>query len=462
MAPRKSGGFRLTIRARITLSVALLITLGGGVIVAGLNLFMRYGPVWAIASAPSADLVASTTQMEWGPTQGDVYLGEQSGAAVPAIQIQDTSDVFGTLLWSSVVALLVIVVLGTFAAWVLAGRVLAPLHEINEAARAATPGRLDRRVALRGPRDELTDLSDTFDDMLERLERAFRAQQLFAANASHELRTPLATEKAMLDMLLDGPEPTPAEYRAVAERLREVNGRSIAMGEALLELTRAQISAGAGGGARIEAPQEASALLAEPLARWEPRAAERGIRIHAAVTPHRVPVNTELIGRLLDNVLGNAARHGTAGGTIELSWAAEGDSSVIRIANPAAPLDRETVARLHEPFVRGSGRVRAETGSGLGLAIAAAVAQAHGGTLRVLDPAGAGAGAGAIAGVGADAGAGVGAGAGTGVGAGFGTSPGSAVGSGSGSLFAVEVRLPLRATVDTALLGTAGVDTLTP
>lgn len=405
MMPRTRGRFRLTIRARITLSVALLVALGGGIIVAGLNVFMRFGPVWALPAVPTADILVST---ETEGAEGGVasYSSDdltRMEATLPAIEIRDAGDVLGILLWSSIIALLLIVVLGSIAAWILAGRVLSPLNEINAAARSATPARLDRRVALRGPRDELTDLSDTLDEMLERLERAFRAQQLFAANASHELRTPLATEKALLDMLLDGPEPTPEEYRAVAERLREVNARSIAMGEALLQLTRAQMGDGlreradkergtpAQSGASSTAlsrgeyePHDVRELLDEPLERCRVRAAERDMDVAVSVTPHAVEVNAGLMERLLDNLLANSARHGTVGGMIRLAWSPTGSESVLLIENTAAPLDRETRERLHEPFVRGGGRVRAEAGSGLGLAIATAVAQAHGGTLEVL------------------------------------------------------------------------------
>lgn len=397
MRLRTPRRFRLTIRARITLSVALLVALGGGVIVAGLNVFMRFGPVWALpvsdAMVASDALVRTTTGVPaetYDPFTDRWSEDTDFLLTMPSLEIRDVTDVFDTLLWASIVVLLVIVVLGALAAWLLAGRLLSPLQTINDAARAATPGKLDRRVGLRGPRDELTELSDTFDEMLERLDRAFRAQQLFAANASHELRTPLATEKAMLDMLLDGPEPSPAEYREVAQRLRVVNARSIAMGEALLELTRSQVERGDDPLPARE-PHEVTELLADPLARGRTSAAERGLDVAVAVSPHAVPVNAEMLGRLLDNLLGNAARHAVvsdAGGdaAIRLSWEPDGDESVLRVRNLSQPLAKEARERLHEPFVRAGGRVRAESGSGLGLAIAGAVAHAHGGTLRVLEP----------------------------------------------------------------------------
>lgn len=381
---RTLGGrpFRLTIRARLTLSFAALFALGGGLLVVGLNLFMRYGPVWALSATPT-QVVAQTGQLIELPVDSSSpqQLNEISLLALPAAEIRDTSDVLVTLLWSSVIALICIVILGSITAWFLSGRLLSPLHTINEAARSATPEHLEQRVGLVGPRDELTDLSDTLDEMLERIERAFVAQRLFAANASHELRTPLATEKAMLDMLLDGPEPSAAEYREVAERVREVNGRNIAMVNALLELSRAQ-ALDPMVAATFETVHSAEILRA-PLARCEHTAAQRGLSLAVAHRDHTLQAQPQLLDQLLENLLQNAVRHGTSDGEIQLSWTAEGEHSVLRISNTAAPLSEDVRERLLEPFVRAEARVRGSGGSGLGLAISAAIAEAHGGTLHL-------------------------------------------------------------------------------
>ncbi|QIK61971.1 HAMP domain-containing histidine kinase [Leucobacter viscericola] len=389
--------FRLTIRARLTLSFALLFAVGGGLIVTLLNVFMRFGPVWSLTGAPaqSADPSTAPTAPDSLPFQ-DLNDGtSMTTSMAPNIEIRNSSDVLNTLMWSSIIALILIVAIGSVAAWFLAGRLLAPLHTINEAARSATPDRLDRRVGLTGPRDELRELSDTLDEMLARIERAFTAQRLFTSNASHELRTPLATEKAMLDMLLDGPAPSETEYRAVAERLREVNARSIAMVGALLELGRAQglrVASGVGegpleGSANTEGinlhNQHASQLLADPLARCRESAAEIRIAVHVDVSDHMVAAHRQLVEQLLDNLLQNAVRHGLTGGDMWINWSAKGEVSILRVKNVANPIPTAERERLLEPFVRAEARVRGAGGSGLGLAIASAIAEAHGGTLLI-------------------------------------------------------------------------------
>ena len=92
--------------------------------------------------------------------------------------------------------------------WVVSGRVLRPVRIITETARRASEQHLGERLALSGPRDELKELADTFDDMLDRLDSAFSGQRQFVANASHELRTPLTVMRTAIDVTLAKPAPS--------------------------------------------------------------------------------------------------------------------------------------------------------------------------------------------------------------------------------------------------------------
>jgi signal transduction histidine kinase len=103
---------------------------------------------------------------------------------------QDRDATLRAMLVASLVALGVIGVAAGGFGWLLAGRALRPLQDITATARRVADRNLYERIALDGPDDELKDLADTFDAMLERLDRAFDSQRRFVANASHELRTP--------------------------------------------------------------------------------------------------------------------------------------------------------------------------------------------------------------------------------------------------------------------------------
>ena len=127
------------------------------------------------------------------------YLEQQQGAHAQ----RDLT--LSHLLQYSLITLAVVVTLAAVLGWVLSGRALRPVHLITTAARAASEHNLSARVAATGPRDELCELAETFDEMLARLQASFDGQQRFIANASHELRTPLAVMRASVDVVLDNP-----------------------------------------------------------------------------------------------------------------------------------------------------------------------------------------------------------------------------------------------------------------
>ena len=118
------------------------------------------------------------------------------------------------LLQYSLITLAVVIALAAILGWIFSGRALRPVHQITAAARAASEHNLSARVAPTGPRDELRELAETFDEMLGRLQAAFEGQQRFIANASHELRTPLAVMRATVDVVLGNPAARPTTCAA--------------------------------------------------------------------------------------------------------------------------------------------------------------------------------------------------------------------------------------------------------
>jgi signal transduction histidine kinase len=153
--------------------------------------------------------------------------GQQTvGAFMRQLQDQVLSELLRALLpttfWALAIATAVSVVVG----WWMAGRMLRPMQEISTVARRLSASTLHERIALKGPKDELRELADTFDAMLVRLEAAFVAQREFVSNASHELRTPLAIMRTELDVTLADPETDADDLRRMAETIRAAIARS--------------------------------------------------------------------------------------------------------------------------------------------------------------------------------------------------------------------------------------------
>jgi signal transduction histidine kinase len=272
-------------------------------------------------------------------------------------------------------ALLGTTLLSLVAGWFVAGRMLRPVSRITTTARqVAARADLRARIAATGPKDELRELADTFDQMLERLDRAFTSQRSFVANASHELRTPLAVLRAEIEDRLDDPDTGEAELRDMAAVVYEAVQRAEQLIESLLTLARSQ------DGLRKHEPVDLGDAVAAVARRMRPAFDDEGIVL--AVTGEGAAIDGDrmLLERLIENLLTNALRYNQPHGFVTI--AVERDAATIRlaVANSGRPVAPDLVSRLFEPFFRtDDSRSRDSGGAGLGLSIVAAVASAHGG-----------------------------------------------------------------------------------
>ncbi|MFF5028806.1 sensor histidine kinase [Streptomyces collinus] len=276
---------------------------------------------------------------------------------------------------AAAVAMVFLLAFGLVGGWVLAGRMLAPLTLITDAARTAANGSLSHRIRMKGRQDEFRELADAFDSMLARLDAHVAEQRRFAANASHELRTPLAISRTLLDVAREDPTGDRGELVA---RLRAVNTRAIDLTEALLLLGR-------GDRGNLTHEEVDLSLLAEEAAEaLLPLAEQRRTTLDVTGGTARTSGSAELLLRMVTNLVQNAVVHNLpSGGAVTVHTGAEGGTSVLRVENTGPPVPPERVPTLTEPFQRGAERVRTDehAGVGLGLAIVHSVVRAHDGTL---------------------------------------------------------------------------------
>lgn len=368
----------MTIRARLTLTYAALLLTIGAVLVALLYGYMRFVPTYEITSTVDGSEGAPT---DLGPSEPALRTDDAVDPGTSVV-ITSAADVLDTILLASIVILVVLAAVGAWLGWVIAGRVLRPLQSINDAAKRAATGSLDHRVGLAGPHDEIRELSDTFDDMLERLEVSFQAGRRFAANASHELRTPLAATQVMLDVAISDPGLSSDELRTLAARLRETNSRNVQTVDALLDLSEISQSQ------LRHQPVALAETVSEAIRQVRTEAEAAGVTLTTLLEEGSVSADPVLLRQLATNLIENAIRHNHRKGTVTVSTGPSpttDDWVRLAVVNTGPLIPADAVTMLTEPFYREEGRVSGlRRGHGLGLALVASIVDAHGGTL-VLD-----------------------------------------------------------------------------
>jgi signal transduction histidine kinase len=339
-----------------------------------LRLTLLYAGVFLLAGA--ALLTVSYVLVRNNLAPGDVGISGPGEEVRRAVQREIADDALHHLRTQYALALVAMTALSVLLGWLMAGRALRGLQQITATARHVSQDTLDERIALEGPRDELKELADTFDEMLERLSAAFASQRRFVANASHELRTPLTVMRTELEVTLADPDASNAELRAMAVAVHEAVDRTERLVQSLLTLARSE-----GAVARRD-PVDLAAAAKMALEHTARDAETAGLAVTADL--HAAPVRGDrrLLERLVANLVENAVGHNRPGGRVSVTTATRNGHSVVDVVNDGDVLDPATLPRLLEPFQRIDRGARGD-GAGLGLSIVRSVAQAHGGAVAL-------------------------------------------------------------------------------
>jgi signal transduction histidine kinase len=361
----------MSIRLRLALMSAGLFLVLGTALILIISLAGR-GPTVSVVlhvnrgvrDGALGNLVAPGSPIPIGPTSADLLVAQHSA---------DNSRLLAVSWVVLVLTALASIPLG----WFTSGWMLRPLRQITARTRTITAGNLHRRLALAGARDEFTELGDTLDDLLARLEASFDAQRRFVANASHELRTPLTVERTLLQVALADPNATAATLRATCEELLASGREHERLLEAMLTLASSER------GLEQHEPVDLATLAAAVLEAPRPEIDEHQLTVTSDLQPATTDGDRELIERLISNLLDNAVRHNVRGGHVEIRTSRSDGSAVITVENSGQMIGEGEIETMFEPFRRlGTPRTGSDSRQhGLGLSIVRAIANAHGATV---------------------------------------------------------------------------------
>ncbi|MEU3512170.1 HAMP domain-containing sensor histidine kinase [Streptomyces longwoodensis] len=367
---------RPTIRIRLTLLYGGMFLIAGILLLSIIYLLAAQAlntgnePLFKIAGGTDIKVTSDNCP---AVTTGNLTLPEFNSAISACIDNQ-RQVALDHLLSRSLLALLGLAVIAFAFGYAMAGRVLSPLGRITRTARAVAGSDLSRRIELDGPDDELKELADTFDEMLERLQRAFTAQQRFVGNASHELRTPLAINRTLLEVHLSDPH-APMELQQLGKTLLATNERSEQLVEGLLLLARSDNQI-------VERkPVDLAEVAGQAIDQVHGEAEAKGVDIRGKRETAVVQGNGVLLERIALNLVQNAVRYNVPeGGWVEVTTEVQHGQAVLVVSNTGPVVPAYEIDNLFEPFRRlRTERTGSDKGVGLGLSIVRSVARAHGG-----------------------------------------------------------------------------------
>nr|WP_104635868.1 HAMP domain-containing sensor histidine kinase [Streptomyces sp. MH60] len=322
-------------------------------------------------------------EIRWAKVTVARYGGEPAAAFVvafhPGREQARADEVFRVLLAISGVALL----MTTGIAWVVAGRILKPVRLVRTTAAQLTEQDLTRRIPVHG-RDDVAALAETFNAMLDRLERAFATQRRFVDDAGHELRTPITIVRGHLE-LMGGAEENAAEREETVRLVTDELDRMSRIVEDLLLLAKAE---------RPDFVTPEPVQLAELTADVYVKARTLGDRewVLDGVADREAHLDPQRITQAMVQLAQNAVQHTTTGQRVRMGSRADGPRVELYVADSGPGVQPQDAEVIFERFRRGTARrgVRG-TGAGLGLSIVRAIAEGHGGRVDLRTTEGGGA-----------------------------------------------------------------------
>lgn len=311
-------------------------------------------------------------------------------------EIQETKEAF---LLRSVIATTIIILLSSVCTYFLTKKTLTPLQKLTSEVSQIQAQNLSTQLAVPNSKDEIAQLTSSFNEMLTRLDNAFSTQKQFSANAAHELRTPLAVLQTNLEVFEKKQEPEMVEYQQLFTMIKEQTARLSQLVGTLLDMTNLK-----------SVPRTDQVMLEELVDEvfcdLDPVAEKAGISIHFddsssqdlytdVHTPDASALNNNILNitgsyvllyRAVYNLVENAIKYNRPNGSVTVSVKEKNGQAMILVKDTGIGISPENQKKIFDPFFRvDKSRSRAMGGAGLGLALVDSIAREHGGSVKVLE-----------------------------------------------------------------------------
>jgi heavy metal sensor kinase len=297
-----------------------------------------------------------------------------------ATPLDQVFDVLQDLRWLLLLSIPLVLMIATLGGYWMSRRALAPVDAMTSTARSISEHSLSRRLENFKTGDELQRLAETFNQMMDRLEGAFKRITQFTADASHELRTPTALIRTAAELSLRRDRDS-AEYREVLGQVLEESQRMGILIESLMTLARMD----SGAESLNYSTVDIASILREASSSSQPLADSKQIHFEREVPGEPILVNGDahVLRRLFLILIDNAVKYTPSNGRVSITLMTRGNDVVVQVRDTGIGISQEDLPFIFERFYRADKARSRESGAGLGLSIARWIAEAHRGSVRV-------------------------------------------------------------------------------
>lgn len=283
-------------------------------------------------------------------------------------------------LMESLVYTVIAVLAGGILTYYISGKALEPIRTLNEQVKNINSHNLSESLDIPPSKDELAELTASFNEMTDKLARSFAAQKRFSADAAHELRTPLAVLQTKLDVFCKRKQHSQEEYEALTaafqkqiKRLRSLVTELLEIADMEHELQRKEVSL--------------EMLMEDVVNELTPLAEEKNIALKLNHSDLYVSGDYALLYRAFYNLTENAIKYNVAHGSVIIGTAVKNRNCVaVTVKDTGIGIPEPMKKQIFEPFYRvDKSRSREMGGAGLGLSLVEAIIKKHDGIVSVDD-----------------------------------------------------------------------------
>lgn len=277
---------------------------------------------------------------------------------------------------ASIMYMMIIITIGTIIIYMVLGKVLKPVKRLRDEVAIINENKLSQRVDGFEVRDEIGELASSFNEMLDRLDKAFEAQKRFSSDAAHELKTPLTALKTNLDILAMDENPTKEDYKRIVSVFRKQTDRMINLVNNLFVLSAQKVY-------DFDDTVDLDKVINEIIMDISGDAEKKNISIDYKKCNTIIKGNYTMISHAIGNIMQNAVKYNNKFGNVTILVEKFKENCIIKVKDTGIGIPEDKIDNIFEAFYRvDKSRSRKVAGAGLGLAISKDIINKHNGKIK--------------------------------------------------------------------------------